>query len=120
MSVAALKAPIVPSRELTVTVSCRLCGSDAFSVLYPAGVAQMNQIVRCDRCGLMYANPRREADHVGLEAERDDWDFAERNRQRYEKEQLQLRDYVAARSLLGRMHPNRGKLIEVGSSCGFQ
>ena len=120
MSVAELKAPTMSSRELPVTVSCGICGSDAFTVLYPAGVAQLNQIVRCDRCGLMYANPRKEADHVALEAERDEWEFAERNRQRYEKEQLQVRDYVAARSLLGRLHPDRGKLIEVGSSCGFQ
>src|SRR3989442_5153919 len=108
------------SRELPVTVFWGICGSDAFTVLYPAGMAQVNQIVRCDRCGLMYANPRKQADHVALEAERDEWEFAERNRQRYEKEQLQVRDYVAARSLLGRLHPDRGKLIEVGSSCGFQ
>jgi 2-polyprenyl-3-methyl-5-hydroxy-6-metoxy-1,4-benzoquinol methylase len=108
------------SKKLPVTVSCVICGSDSFTVLYGPGVAQLNQIVSCNECGLMYANPRKEADHVDLEARREDWDFADRDPQRFEKEQLQVRDYVSTRSLLNRLHPNRGKLIEVGSSCGFQ
>jgi 2-polyprenyl-3-methyl-5-hydroxy-6-metoxy-1,4-benzoquinol methylase len=68
----------------------------------------------------MYANPRKQADCFELEARREAWDFAEQNPQRYEKELLQVRDYATTRSLLSRLHPNRGKLIEVGSSCGIQ
>jgi 2-polyprenyl-3-methyl-5-hydroxy-6-metoxy-1,4-benzoquinol methylase len=120
MSEREVEAPTMSSKELPITVSCGICGSDAFVVLYGPGVAQLNQIVRCEQCGLMYANPRKQADHVELEAQREEWDFAERNPQRFEKEQLQVRDYVLTRSVLGRLHPNRGKLVEVGSSCGFQ
>jgi 2-polyprenyl-3-methyl-5-hydroxy-6-metoxy-1,4-benzoquinol methylase len=68
----------------------------------------------------MYANPRKHADCVELESRREEFAFAEKDPQRYEKEQLQVRDYVTARSLLNRLHPTRGKLVEVGSSCGFQ
>jgi len=108
------------SKRLPLNVSCAICGSDSFTVLYGPGIAQINQIVSCNQCGLMYANPRKEADHVELETRREEWDFADENPQRFEKERLQVRDYRSTRSLLNRLHPNRGKLIEVGSSCGFQ
>jgi len=102
------------------SVHCVICGIDDFTVLYPPGVAQVNQIVQCNRCGLMYAQPRSQADCDKLEANVEQWDFAEQNLQRFEKEQIQVRDYAPTRSLLNQLHPTRGKLIEVGSSCGFQ
>jgi len=54
-----------------------VCQSDDSTVLYGAGVAQVNQIVKCNQCGLMYANPRKEADHVEIESWPDDqsWDY---------------------------------------------
>ena len=52
----------------SVTVTCNICHADDYTVVFPAGVAQLNQVVRCNRCGLMYANPRKEADHVALES----------------------------------------------------
>jgi 2-polyprenyl-3-methyl-5-hydroxy-6-metoxy-1,4-benzoquinol methylase len=68
----------------------------------------------------MFANRRKQADCVELESRYEEFVFAEKDPQRYEKEQLQVRDYVTARSLLNSLHPTRGKLVEVGSSCGFQ
>jgi len=105
---------------LPVSVTCGICRADSFTVLYPAGVAQLNQIVQCKQCGLMYANPRKNADHIELETRSGEWDFAAVNPQRYEKEQLQIRDYATTRALLNRLHPARGKVVEVGCSCGFQ
>jgi SAM-dependent methyltransferase len=102
------------------TVSCGVCGSAECTVLYPAGVAQVNQIVKCDRCDLMYASPRRDADDVVFLADDQEFDFAERHRQRYEKEQIQLNDTANTRRLLKSLHPDGGKIIEIGSSCGFQ
>lgn len=49
-----------------------------------------------------------------------DYDFVERHPQRYEKEQIQLVDTANTRALLNALHPHRGKLIEIGSGCGFQ
>jgi SAM-dependent methyltransferase len=105
---------------LTNVVPCGICGSTEFTVLYPASVAQINQIVKCNRCDLIYANPRRDPGSVALLADDEEFDFAERNPQSYEKQQIQLGDTANTRLLLNDLHPNRGKIIELGSSCGFQ
>lgn len=102
------------------TVPCNVCGSTDYSVLFGPGVAQANQIVKCDQCGLIYANPRKDADHVHIKSWPDDpeWDPVIRNPQRFEKEQLQTRDYDKTRALLNRLYPNRGHVLEVGSGFG--
>jgi len=111
----------VATSPLRNTVPCNLCDATDSSILYGPGVAQVNQIVRCNRCGLMYANPRKDADHVEIVS----WpydparDYARECPQRFEKEQLQVRDYVNTRARLNRLHPHRGELLEVGSSLGF-
>jgi 2-polyprenyl-3-methyl-5-hydroxy-6-metoxy-1,4-benzoquinol methylase len=107
-------------RTATVAVSCNLCQSTDFTVLFGPGVAQLNQVVSCKRCGLLYANPRKEADHVAIESWPDDpsYDTA-RDPQRFEKERLQVRDYRGTRALLRQLHPDPGRLVEVGSSLGF-
>jgi 2-polyprenyl-3-methyl-5-hydroxy-6-metoxy-1,4-benzoquinol methylase len=104
-----------------VTVPCNTCHASDFTVLYPAGVAQLNQIVKCNHCDLMYASPRKDADHVDMESSPDDpsADLETWNPQRYEKERLQVRDYENTRKLLRRLYPAGGKLLEVGSSLGY-
>ena len=39
-------------------VRCNLCGADDAETLFEAGKAQINRIVKCRRCGLIYSNPR--------------------------------------------------------------
>jgi len=106
---------------LAVEPPCNICGAKEYTILYPPGVAQLNQIVRCSRCGLMYASPRKEADHVEIEswAEDPDFDMAKQRPQRYEKERLQVRDLDFSRTHLNQLHPYRGRLVEIGSSMGF-
>ena len=103
------------------TVPCNLCGSTGCAILFGAGVAQINQIVKCDQCELIYANPRKDADHVELKSWRDDpgWDPVREHRQRFEKERLQTRDYANTRAFINRLHPDRGRLLEIGSGFGF-
>ena len=104
-------------------LKCDLCGSDAYAVVFRADEAQINQIVKCDSCGLMYANPRSDApDHV--EVAQYDPDFVENSiahndTPRLKKEALQVRDYDTTRKFLAERFPNRGKLLEVGSGLGF-
>jgi len=109
------------SVELSVRTRCNICAADDFTVVYAAGAAQVNQIVRCNRCGLMYANPRKEADHVEIESWPDDpgFDVETERPQRFEKERLQVSDLNGSRAFLNRLHPSRGTLVEVGSSLGF-
>jgi len=107
--------------HLPVTVPCNLCGSRDNIVLFAAGEAQINQVVKCKQCGLMYASPRRDADHVEIAAWGDDpnFDVAEKNPGRIDKERLQTRDYAETRAMLNKLYPQRGKILEIGSSLGF-
>ncbi len=104
------------------SLGCNLCGSTHFSVLFDAGVAQVNRIVKCSGCGLMYANPHQRPPDVDLIKE---WDAAwvlehtrTTSRWRLEKESLQVRDYRTTRRLLAEKFPARGTLVEIGSGLG--
>jgi 2-polyprenyl-3-methyl-5-hydroxy-6-metoxy-1,4-benzoquinol methylase len=109
-----------PADEVLLEVPCPLCGSERATVLFPAGVAQVNRVVECDDCGFMYASPRHESADVVLIQEDEDFDWRDRDPQMFEKEQVQLGDTKDTRALLDQLHPNRGKVIEIGSSFGFQ
>lgn len=102
-------------------VECNVCHADDATVLYRAGIAQSQQIVRCNRCGLMYANPRKtpDCDEIKQWAIDSNWDVSKENPQRFEKEVLQVRDYAGTRADLNLLYPNRGKILEIGSSMGF-
>jgi 2-polyprenyl-3-methyl-5-hydroxy-6-metoxy-1,4-benzoquinol methylase len=104
------------------SLGCNLCGSNHFSVLFDAGVAQVNRIVKCSDCGLMYASPHQRPPDVDLIKE---WDAAwvlehtmTTSRWRLEKESLQVRDYRSTRKLLAEKFPARGTLVEIGSGLG--
>lgn len=104
------------------SVGCNLCSSSNFSVLFDAGVAQVNRIVKCGDCGLMYAYPRQRPPDVDLIKE---WDATwvlehtkTTHRWRLEKESLQVQDYRDTRKLLAEKFPGRGTLLEVGSGLG--
>jgi 2-polyprenyl-3-methyl-5-hydroxy-6-metoxy-1,4-benzoquinol methylase len=95
-------------------------------VVFAAGLAQRNQIVRCRHCGLMYASSRDRLvdskDYERYEAEgllRDvDQDRDHAYRWRYDKERFQRRDYDEIKSFLNDRFPERGRLLEVGCSMG--
>jgi 2-polyprenyl-3-methyl-5-hydroxy-6-metoxy-1,4-benzoquinol methylase len=104
------------------SLGCNLCGSNHFSVLFDAGIAQVNRIVKCSDCGLMYANPHQRPPDVDLIRE---WDAAwvlehtmTTSKWRLEKESLQVRDYRSTRKLLAKTFPARGTLVEIGSGLG--
>ena len=37
--------------------NCDLCSENGFEIVYRPGEANIHQVVRCNGCGLMYANP---------------------------------------------------------------
>ncbi|WZO98107.1 class I SAM-dependent methyltransferase [Isosphaeraceae bacterium EP7] len=106
----------------TNTLVCDLCSSDDFTVVFKAGEAQNSQIVKCNKCGLMYSNPRAK-DPDCVEIENYDPEFtrkvAESQRPRYEKEKLQVRDYAATKAYFNEIYPKRGVVLEVGCGMGF-
>lgn len=105
------------------TLVCNLCGGRDYSVIFKAGVAQINQIVQCDHCGLMYAHPLHRDVDVNLIREFDpNWVFENsttKNKWRLDKELLQVRDYRDTKKILAREFPDRGTLVEIGSGMGY-
>lgn len=106
-----------------VRVSCNLCGADDFDIVFAAGRAQSQQIVRCKACGLLYANPRSGDLDDALVA-RHDPAFLPQMLQREhdprrDKEALQVRDYAGTRDFLAGLFPRRGRLVEIGCGLGF-
>ncbi len=104
-------------------VPCNLCGAENPQTLFEAGVAQVNRIVECRQCGLMYSSPRiRLVDQDAIK----DYDpgltsaAADYDPTRYDKERLQVRDYADTRAELARLYPQRGSLVEIGCGMGFQ
>lgn len=101
-------------------VKCNLCGADDYAVRYPKGVAQLHRIVRCNRCGLMYANPQELVDCERFESDAYPKVFNEvQSRQYFQKQQVQLPDNERALQVLNKLFPQRGKLFEIGSFCGI-
>ncbi len=101
-------------------VNCNLCGADDSAVVFPKGFAQLHRIVRCNRCGLMYANPQEEVDcdHFASYAEDAAYD-QEANRTYFQKQHVQLPDNERALGVLNALFPHRGKLLEIGSFLGI-
>jgi 2-polyprenyl-3-methyl-5-hydroxy-6-metoxy-1,4-benzoquinol methylase len=99
-------------------VKCNLCGADDYSVIFPKGYAQVHQIVRCNRCALMYANPQELVDCNGFEEYQKQAESNELE-QYFEKQRVQLPDNLRVLRRLNEMFPQRGKLLEIGSYLGI-
>lgn len=107
-------------------ITCALCVANDTEIVFPKGKAQQAQIVKCRSCELMYSSPRAQPpDHAlyeGIEIEGllsgVTTDINHPYRWRYDKESGQIRDFAATRTLLNKLYPSRGKIVEVGSSMG--
>jgi SAM-dependent methyltransferase len=101
-------------------VPCNYCGIDDATVVFGPGVAQKSQIVRCNRCGLMYSSPRtKEPDHVDFSGADPTFNPLTPGNWRSIKEGLQVKDYDKTRALLNSLYPKRGRLLEIGSGLGY-
>jgi SAM-dependent methyltransferase len=68
----------------------------------------------------MYASPRaKDPDHVEGAQSDPNWGTASDEPHKHQKERLQVKDYRRTKALLNRLYPDRGKLLEIGSSLGF-
>jgi 2-polyprenyl-3-methyl-5-hydroxy-6-metoxy-1,4-benzoquinol methylase len=101
-------------------VKCNLCGADDYAVVFKKGEAQLHQIVRCNQCSLMYANPQEEIDVVTLLTGDVPAVYnPEEHREYFHKQQVQIPDNLRALAALNELLPQRGRLLEVGSYCGI-
>jgi len=101
-------------------VKCNLCGADEHTTVFPAGYAQLHRIVRCNHCGLMYANPQELLDCERVQSDTHPKVYDEKEARQYlQKQYVQLPDNEKALRVLDGLIPRRGKLLEVGSYCGI-
>jgi len=109
-------------------VPCNNCYADDAVELFPAGKAQIHRIVKCRKCGLMYANPQldnvTDVEKDYTLSRNDDEDaaltvsqkFTLQHQQYLQKQFLQLKDY---REILDFTEKgNKGIFLEVGSFAG--
>jgi SAM-dependent methyltransferase len=102
-------------------VRCNLCRADDYTVLFPKGAAQLHQIVRCNHCGLMYANPQESVDcdiYTADDRLKAYQDWVEASSQYFVKQHVQLPDQEEIIHMLNNLFPERGKLLEIGSYLG--
>lgn len=101
-------------------VKCNLCGADDYAVVFPKGHAQLHRIVRCNRCGLMYANPQELVDCERVQSDAHPKIYDEKEARQYlQKQYVQLPDNERALRVLNGLVPRRGRLLEIGSYCGI-
>jgi SAM-dependent methyltransferase len=111
----------VDSRRQPRPVNCNLCGADDAEIVFPRGYAQLHQIVRCRRCGLMYANPQEHVDCDEFAGQGQDEVYdpeSPRHYHYFQKQLTQLPDNERALRVLNSVFPKRGKLLEIGSFAG--
>jgi 2-polyprenyl-3-methyl-5-hydroxy-6-metoxy-1,4-benzoquinol methylase len=117
-------------QAITKTVSCNICNSDDYTVMFPSGKAQIHNIVKCNVCNLIYANPQ--TDNVGgvedvylkfskgttdADFEEALKDFTPEKNQYMRKQFLQLKDYNKIIDFVDK--PGKGIFLEIGSFAGI-
>src|SRR6185436_18531516 len=101
-------------------VTCAVCAADDYRVLFPKS-RQVHQIVKCNRCGLMYANPQEVVDceEFALHNAKRTIDPEGADRQYFQKQHVQMPDSERAPQVLNDFCPKRGRLLEIGSYLGL-
>ncbi len=88
-------------------------------MLYAAGRAQINQIVRCSACGLMYAYPLRQSNLAGYAIPVGARAPLTAEHPEVRRGADKLPDYEKIIGVLRAYLPQRGHVVEVGSSSGI-
>jgi len=111
-----------------VYVKCNYCGSDDYTVIFPEGKAQIHQIVKCNECGLMYANPQTTHTIDGKvsmdegaidnmeELEKELKEFIPDKNQYLKKQYIQQKDYLKVLDYIE--DRKKGILLDIGSYTG--
>jgi 2-polyprenyl-3-methyl-5-hydroxy-6-metoxy-1,4-benzoquinol methylase len=95
---------------------CSMCESKQYETVFNGPVVSL---VRCTSCQLMRLSPDTpypesgELEHVAHAGEKKRY-----LRQRYQKESLQVRDYMKIEPVLVKLLPQKGSVLEVGCGSG--
>jgi len=98
-------------------MNCIVCDSNNYEVLFEAGKAQKEQILKCKNCGLMYANNTKGVSDIkNLESA---GRGVEITKQYMKKQQIQINDYKEIdREIMSRIR-RRASILEIGANIGI-
>lgn len=98
-------------------MNCIVCDSNNYEVLFKAGKAQKQQILKCKNCGLMYANNTKGVSDIkNLESA---GEGVEITKQYMKKQEIQINDYKEIdREIMSRIR-RRASILEIGANIGI-
>ncbi|MGD8561507.1 MAG: class I SAM-dependent methyltransferase [Desulfarculaceae bacterium] len=117
-------------QKLLEEVPCNLCGSSQYTVIHPprydlarpdkvsetfrssGDEMLLDQLVRCDECGLMYLNPRLKSEVI-IEAYSGGQDPAF-----FSQAQARERTFDRSLGLIEKHLPHKGRVLDVGTAGG--
>ena len=95
-----------------VEVSCNICGSNERTIL----IKTPFDLVRCERCGLVYVTPRPAEEELAGLYSFDRYHIAQRDEKRQRKD---LRKFERRMRIIMSYRPDRGRILDVGCSTGL-
>lgn len=98
---------------------CNNCGSSRHSILYEAGVAQKNRIIKCDNCSLMFAHPLMQTNLKRYASSGESLEPLTSQSTEVRRGQDKFPDYVKVETVLDELVPSKGLVVEIGSYSGL-
>ncbi len=107
---------------------CNNCGSNDKRILFKENKAQINQIVQCENCGLMFVFP------LTIDPDQEYWEGSSQKEKEIsdfdihtehfsfmveQKERLQVDDYLSSLKFVEKHLNSKGHALEIGSSRGY-
>jgi SAM-dependent methyltransferase len=108
-------------------VSCNLCGSTDYSVIYQIPDLLLENdddlftLVGCDRCGLVYQNPRPTEEEIGRYYPQDYEPFYQDGNKNWLLRKVNLRGVEKRRRIVTSLNKKQkgGRLLDIGCSTGL-
>ncbi|MBP7653218.1 class I SAM-dependent methyltransferase [Candidatus Dependentiae bacterium] len=97
-------------------MSCIICNNNEYSVLFSAGKAQDEPILKCNSCGLMFLDNKK--DYSDLQKLKNNPENSGISIQYAEKQVLQISDYKDICDFILKNKGKNAKVLEIGSNTG--
>ena len=100
-------------------IKCTICRSSEYDVVFKENEAQIHQIVKCAKCGLMYANPQKTtiAETYCAETTKSLPPLTEKD-QSIQQAHNKVSDYKKINGFINAEIANKGRVLEIGAYSG--
>jgi len=98
--------------------NCVICNSPDYNIIFRENEAQHQQIVKCQSCNLIYAHPKKKDASIQKSKIRQFVSPLSEDEERVQKLYNKMSDYRKIHKHISNIKPNKGKLLDIGSSIG--